>query len=158
MVERVYPTDSKLATFVCPKCKKTKTVDVSRFAHTAKTVKVKSTCSCGHKWTSVLEKRKQYRKTVNLKGTYALLVDGEATDRGGMTVTDISAGGVKLKLNVQRNFKIGDRLRIDFRLDDGKQTIMVKDVVIKNVSGEYVGTAFRSTDAYDPVLGFFLMS
>jgi urease gamma subunit len=160
MVERVYPTESNKATFICPKCKNTKTVDVSKFANIASTVKVNSRCSCGHQWTSVLEKRKQYRKKVNLQGTYALISDGFITDRdrGGMAVTDLSAGGVKLKLNIKRNLQIGDRLNIEFRLDDGKRTIIKKDVVIRNISGIYIGAAFKSTDPYDPVMGFYLMS
>jgi hypothetical protein len=158
MVESVYPTDSNKATFICPKCRKTKTVDVSKFAHTSQTVRVNSTCSCGHKWTSVLEKRKRYRKSVNLPGTYALTRDGQVTDRGGMQVTDVSAGGVKLKLSVQRNLQVGDYLSIEFHLDDSKRTIIKKDVVVRNISGIYIGTAFRFADPYDPVLGFYLMS
>jgi hypothetical protein len=158
MVERVYPTESNKATFICPKCKNTKTVDVSKFAHTTNTVKVNSRCSCGHKWTSVLEKRKQYRKKVDLPGTYSFISGTKATDRGGMKITDLSAGGVKLKLNVQRSLQVGDRLNIEFRLDDNKKTLIKKDVVVKNISDTSIGVAFRSTDPYDPVLGFYLMS
>jgi hypothetical protein len=158
MVERVYPSDNNKATFICPKCKTSKTVDVTKFTNTAKIVRVNSTCSCGHKWTSVLEKRKQYRKTTNLPGTYALTRDGKTADRGGMKVTDVSAGGVKLKLNVQRDIEIGDHMNIEFHLDDSKRTLIKKDVVVRNVDDIYIGVAFRSADPYDPKLGFYLMS
>ena len=157
MVVRVYPTAANMATFVCPKCKNTKTVDVSRFADTRHVVKVNSRCSCGHTWTSVLEKRKQYRKSVNLAGTYALISNGKTTDKGGMQVTDLSAGGVKFKLNFQRNFQVGDHLIIEFCLDDTKKTFIKKNVVVRNISDLYIGTSFRFTDPYDPVLGFYLM-
>jgi hypothetical protein len=158
MVERVYPSDKNKATFICPKCKTSKTVDVSKFIKIARIVRVNSTCSCGHKWTSVLEKRKQYRKVTNLPGTYAHFIDGKTADRGGMKVTDVSAGGVKLKLNVQRDIQVGDHLNIEFHLDDSKRTLIKKDVVVKNVDDIYVGVAFRSADPYDPKLGFYLMS
>ena len=158
MVERVYPTDSNKATFICPACKKTKTVDVSVYVKKTRVVKVNSKCACGHTWTSVLEKRKQYRKSVNLPGTYEHIRDGKSVDRGGMKVMDLSGGGVKLKLNVERNFKEGEHLNIEFHLDDSKRTLIKKDVTIRNVSGLYIGTSFRSADVYDPVLGFYLMN
>jgi hypothetical protein len=158
MFERVYPTDSNKATFICPKCKKTKTVDISQYVKKTRIVRVNSTCSCGHKWASVLEKRKQYRKEVNLPGTYELVKAGESLDRGGMKVLDISGGGIKMKLNVPRNLEVGDHLNIEFHLDDNKRTLIKKEVTIRNTDGLYVGASFRSADAYDPVLGFYLMS
>lgn len=158
MVEKVYITDTNMATFICPHCQKTLTVDVSKYAQMEQTVKVKSKCSCGNKWISVLEKRKQYRKGANLKGIYKYIVDGKEIDRGKMTIIDISAGGVKLKLAVGRDLKTGHLLELEFKLDDSKQTPMQKTVVIRNADSPYFGTAFRDADLYDPVMGFYLMS
>ena len=158
MVEKVYITDTNKATFICPQCKKTLTVDVSKYAQIEQTVKVKSKCSCGNKWISVLEKRKQYRKGVNLKGIYKYIVDGEEVDRGMMTVVDISAGGVKLKLDVERKLKTGHLLELEFKLNDSKQTPMKKTVIIRNADNPYYGASFRDADLYDPVMGFYLMS
>jgi PilZ domain-containing protein len=158
MVEKVYITKENKATFICPKCEKTLTADVTKYAQMEKTVRVKSRCSCGNTWTSVLEKRKQYRKGANLSGIYQQIVDGKEQDRGTMIVIDVSAGGVKMKLEVDRNFKVGDNLKIEFKLDDSKQTTISKTVVIRNVSDSYYGAAFKDADSYDPVLGFYLMS
>ncbi len=158
MVEKVYITNANKATFICPQCKKTLTVDVSHYAKMEKSVKVKSKCSCGNTWISVLEKRKQYRKGANLKGIYKYIVDGKEIDRGKMTIIDISAGGVKLKLDVDRNLKPGHLLNLEFKLDDSKQTPMQKTVVIRNANSPYYGAAFRDADSYDPVMGFYLMS
>ncbi len=158
MVEKVYITNENKATFICPLCEKTKTVDVSKYAQMDQTVKVKSKCACGHKWTAVLEKRKQYRKGANLSGIYKYMVDGREMDRGTMKVVDLSAGGVKLKLEVKRPFIVGDTLQIEFKLDDKKKTVIQKTVVIRNVSELFYGAAFKDADTYDPVLGFYLMS
>jgi len=158
MVEKVYITNTNMATFICPQCKKTLTVNVSKYAQIEQTVKVKSKCACGNEWISVLEKRKQYRKGANLKGIYKYIVDGSEMDRGKMTVIDISAGGVKLKLDVGRDLKVGHLLELEFNLDDSKQTAMKKTVVIRNVDNPYIGAAFRDADLYDPVMGFYLMS
>jgi len=158
MVEKVYITNTNMATFICPQCKKNLTVDVSKYAKIDQTVKVKSKCSCGNSWISVLEKRKQYRKGANLKGIYKYIVDGKEADRGKMTIMDISAGGVKLKLDVDRNLKTGNLLELEFKLDDSKQTLMRKTVIIRNASSPYYGAAFNDSAAIDPVMGFYLMS
>lgn len=158
MVEKVYITDANKATFICPQCEKSLTVDVTKYAQMDQTVKVKSKCSCGNTWTSILEKRKQYRKGVNLEGIYKRFLDGKEADRGKMLVIDVSAGGVKIKLEVARDFKVGNTLDIEFKLDDNKQTLIKKTVIVRNGSGNYYGAAFKDADSYDPVLGFYLMS
>jgi hypothetical protein len=103
-----------------------------------------------------LEKRKKYRKQTNLPGTYTNL-DAE-NDKGVMSVMDISGTGLKLKLNVSRNFNIGDTLRVEFNLDDKRHTEIKKNVVVQNVSGNYVGVAFASGETDDPALGFYLLN
>jgi len=158
MVERVYPSASNTVNIICQECKKTKTVDVSKIANTSRTVKIKSTCSCGHNWTTIIERRRQYRKIVNLPGTYDHVKDEKVLDRGGMKVVDISGGGVRLKLNVERNLQVGDHLDIEFHIDDSNRTLIKKSVVVRNVNGVYVGTSFRLAVAYDPVLGYYLMN
>ena len=158
MVEKVYITNTNMATFICPQCKKTRTVDVRKYANMEQTVKVKSKCSCGNNWISVLEKRKQYRKGANLTGIYKYIVDGKESDRGKMTIIDISAGGVKLKLDVDRKLKTGNLLELEFKLDDSKQTLMRKTVIIRNASSPYYGAAFKDPASIDPVMGFYLMS
>ncbi len=158
MLKKVYITNEKKASFICPRCESIKTVDVSKYAQMDQTVKVKSRCSCGHRWTAVLEKRKQYRKGANLSGIYKYVVDGREIDRGTMKILDLSAGGLKLKLEVNRGFKADDILQIEFKLDDSKQTLIKKTIVIRNANESYYGAAFRDADTYDPVLGFYLMN
>ena len=157
MVIKVYISDTNTATIVCPQCDKNKTVDVSRYVALDQTVRVKSKCSCGHTWTSVLEKRRQYRKSVDFPGVYELVQNGETVDKGSMVVKDLSLTGLKLKLNVARNFEIDSRLLVEFHLDDNRRTLMRKNVLVKNVSGAYVGVAFSASEPQDPALGFYLM-
>jgi hypothetical protein len=157
MVTKVYISNANTATIVCPQCDKNKTVDVSRYIELNQTVRVKSKCTCGHTWTSVLEKRRQYRKSVDFPGFYELIENGETTDKGSMIVTDLSLTGLKMKLNVSRNFEIDSRLLVEFHLDDNRRTQMRKNVLVKNVSGAYVGVAFSASESQDPALGFYLM-
>jgi hypothetical protein len=157
MIKTVYISANNHATFTCPECETTKTVDVSRYAKMEQTVKVKSTCACGNTWTSVLEKRKVYRKHVSLTGGFTHLVDNKPLSKGAMEVTDISAGGLKIKLLEPLDLRINDKLRVEFHLDDTRKTLISKDVLVKNIDGIYIGVAFSRSEMDDPALGFYLM-
>ncbi|BBO91228.1 PilZ domain-containing protein [Desulfosarcina ovata] len=157
MEQTVFITGSNTATFRCPQCGKAKTADVSRYVATNKKVTVNCTCACGHRFRCRLEKRRQYRKSVNLPGRFVCKEEGRLPDTGLMSVVDISTTGLKLKMGVPRTLPIGMQLRVEFQLDDNKRTPMEKRVIVRNVSGPYVGVAFHSDDLDDPALGFYLM-
>lgn len=158
MINTVYISSKNSATFTCPKCETTKTADVTRYAQLEQKVKVKSTCgSCGHSWTSVLEKRRVYRKGVSLPGTFTRLVDNKSVYKGSMEVTDISAGGIKIKLSEPIDLDMNDKLHVEFNLDDARNTLISKDVLVRNIDGSYIGAAYSRAEADDPALGFYLM-
>jgi hypothetical protein len=71
---------------------------------------------------------------------------------------DVSSTGLKLKLNVARQFHEGDSLKVEFHLDDKRRTFMEKEVIVRNVHRNLVGTSFAQGQGDDPNLGFFLMS
>ena len=157
MIKTVYISSTNHATFTCPECEATKTVDVTRYAQLEQTVKVKSTCGCGHTWTSYLEKRKVYRKRVSLPGDFTHIVDNNPMSKGSMVVTDISAGGLKIKLLEPIDLRLDDKLRVEFYLDDARRTLISKNVLVKNIDGIYIGVAFSRAETGDPALGFYLM-
>jgi hypothetical protein len=68
---------------------------------------------------------------------------------------DVGEG--RRSLTVPRVFPIGANLLIEFRLDDRKRTPMEKRVIVRNVSGLYVGASFHPNEMDDPALGFYLM-
>ena len=158
MVEKVFISSSNTATFVCPNCENTTTVDVSKYAQIDKQVKVNIRCRCGHAFVATLEKRRKYRKKTNLPGTYSHQTSDGNIDKGLMTVEDISSTGLKLRLNVKRPFQAGDRLEVEFNLDDKRRTPIKKVVIVKNAHANYVGVSFRPNDPDDPALGFYLLN
>jgi hypothetical protein len=158
MTEKVFITSQQMATFVCPKCSRSKTVNVSKYANLDKLIKVNVKCPCGHAYTSILEKRKRYRKETNLPGGYIHIAEGRPVNRGLMTVTDVSATGLKLKLNVSQNCAIGDHMEVEFHLDDRNRTLIKKRVIVRNINGPLVGVEFEPTEALDKALGFYLFS
>jgi len=71
---------------------------------------------------------------------------------------DVSTTGLKLRLNVEREFNIGEILRVEFHLDDKRRTFLEKRVIVRNVQKNIVGTSFALNEGDDPGLGFYLMS
>jgi c-di-GMP-binding flagellar brake protein YcgR len=122
-----------------------------------KTVRVNIKCRCGHAFHAVLEKRRRYRKRTRLPGTYTYERPDRTEDKGIMEVVDISSSGLKLKLNVGRAFKVGDKIQVEFNLDNPQRTPIEKVVTVKNVSKNFVGVAFNEREGEDPSLGFYLL-
>jgi hypothetical protein len=154
MTTRVSITESKEATFICPKCGQLKTVNVRKFVYSNRTITVNCKCSCGHKWTSVLERRKQLRKIVNLPGTCFYIRRGRVI-QGKLKVMDLSAGGMKVKLDMDRKPQVGESLNLEFHLDDKNRTLIKTRVKVRSIKGEYIGTAFESDKDINPDLDFY---
>jgi len=158
MTQKIYITSKQMATFSCPQCNRSKTVDVSKYAALDKVVKVNIKCPCGHSYKAILEKRRHYRKETNLPGTYVHFIDGQPRDRGLMTVRDLSTAGMKLRLNVKQSFAIGDQLRVEFHLDDAHRTLIRKTVIIRNQRDQFIGVELAPFETVDKALGFYLFS
>lgn len=156
--KKVFMTSDNMATFVCPKCEKAKTVDVSQYKNINKAVRVKCRCTCRHTYTVLLERRKHFRKKTKLFGQYYF---GSPKNRGLMTVTDISRTGLKFEVSVTPHFKIGDTLFVDFELDDSHKTLIKKEVIVRSINGLRIGVEFRYLDPddyYNNKIGFYLFN
>jgi predicted RNA-binding Zn-ribbon protein involved in translation (DUF1610 family) len=158
MPQKVFITSNDTATFVCPQCGNTSVVNVAKYASVDRKVTVNCKCACGHNFKVSLEKRRQYRKTTDLPGEYSYQTPNGDMDKGIMRVVDISSNGLKLKLSVERKFNGGERLRVEFHLNDKRRTFIDKEVIVMNVKKNLVGTTFAPNEGDDPSLGFYLMS
>jgi hypothetical protein len=160
MVQKVYISSSKMVTFTCPQCEYARVVNVSEHKELETVDRVKVKCKrCGHQYRAVIERRRQYRKIVDMPGTYTLLVGGRPTDKGYMKVIDLSRSGLKIRLNDNPVIAVGDRLMIEFHLDDANRSLIRKEVEIKKIFGQELGLAFTSVHPSDPsdkALGFYM--
>ena len=142
MKQKIFLTGDKLAAIECPKCSKTKLADVSKFKHISRKVKIKVHCPCGHIFPVILERRRHIRKLSNFPGAYYFFIPGKGRQKRVMTVKDVSLSGIKLKLNAPPLFKEGDRLTVEFRLDDSKRSLIRKEVRIRKIAALSVGAEF----------------
>ena len=154
MSEIAYITEKDSATFVCPDCQKIKIADIAKFKLLDRHIRFKCKCTCGHIYSTILERRKSFRKEVTLKGRYEYDVQKE---RGTLTVENISMSGIKFKLGVKGSFIINDRIFVEFRLDDNQRSLIRREVIVRWIKDLTVGAQFVSTDQYDG-LGFYLLS
>jgi hypothetical protein len=154
---RAYLHDDRTAVIKCPRCDRAKTVDVSTYSDMERYVRFTARCSCGHTFKVVLERRKHFRKQVHLSGKCAL--KGGEHPRS-IIVKDLSRQGLRFQIWEPAPYNTGDILTVEFKLDNAKQTVIQKDVVIQLMAGETIGAEFYSRDpqnVYDKELGFYLL-
>ena len=130
MPEKVFVNENNTATFICPKCNFSKTNNVSIYKDINKEVRMKVNCKCGHSFPIILERRKRYRKDVELPGNYTYSSSGGEIERGTLVVRNISQGGLSFKVKVDPKFSAGEKIFIEFRLDDKQKTFIKKEVLI----------------------------
>jgi hypothetical protein len=158
MADPVYITSNNTAVLRCPKCQRTKTVDVSAHQTAKQALRFKVKCPCGQITSTILEKRRHFRKEINFPGTYIHYEEGRPKGKGTMTVRDISNTGLKLMIASNETFSIGDILGVSFNLDDAAQSPIQKKVIIRNINRPYIGAEFAPTEINDKALGFYLRS
>lgn len=142
------------ATFVCPNCNVSRTADVAKVLKSEIQIKIKCKCKCGHTFKAIIERRKYFRKAIELQGFFYSLTEKIKTF---MIVTDISRSGCKLKINSSNNnFNVGDRVFIEFNLDDSYHSLIRKEGVIRASKDQFLGLEFDSIGEYDN-LGRYLM-
>jgi hypothetical protein len=160
MTEKVFIYKDNKAILICPKCEKSKSVDVSEKLGSKYLVQLQHKCSCGYLYIVLLERRKRYRKITNLQGKYSCLVSGEQASKGSMTVKDITRAGLSFKTDesASQKLNIGDKLLLEFHLDNKTRSLIKKKGAISNMRGPYIGVEFFSVDLYDRALGLYMFS
>lgn len=149
---RFFVKDNDITTIVCPSCYSAKTTSVTQFRNQQLTLRVK--CKCGHVFKIGLEFRRQHRKNTELHGISKL--HASTFGDGNVKIVNLSLGGVGLEVEGTHNIRIGHKGTINFTLDDRKQSVIMKDIIVRSVQGNSIGCEFVSDKAYEKDLGFYL--
>jgi predicted RNA-binding Zn-ribbon protein involved in translation (DUF1610 family) len=147
MTDKIFVNVENVAVFKCPKCGVTRAEDMTAHQSLGKTIKTKCTCKCGHTFivTVIMEKRKYYRKDTNLPGQFST-IGNEAS--GLMTVKNVSLSGLRFKLNEKKKLNIGDRVNVEFTLDDTQRSVIQKEAEIKAIKDLNIDAEFTDVDLY----------
>lgn len=138
---------------VCPACDSAKSISASRFRHRLHLLKVK--CKCGNVFKVHLEFRRHFRKNTELEGMYGL--NSPAIGGGKVKVINLSLSGACFEVRGVHDLKIGQRGSLVFTLDNRKETVLFKRVVIKTVASNRIGCEFVEDRAFEKELGFYLL-
>ena len=84
--------------------------------------------------------RRRERRRLHLYGSYQWVYPPGA--EGMMTVESLSLSGAGFKTVEDNAVKVNDILHIRFHLEDSTQTVIHKNVVVRNVRDRHVGVAF----------------
>lgn len=152
-IQKSFVKTNDTASIRCPDCGLVKNIAVGRFRNNRHTLKTR--CTCGSSFLVALDFRRHYRKPTQIVGMYSLI--GSPYSGGGqMQVNNISRSGVGFSISGMHNINIGQKALLNFRIDDKKQTILTKKVMIKNVRNNVVGCEFINQTQIGKDLGFYL--
>jgi len=140
------------ATIICPQCNSTKIIAVRQFLQRLHRLKVK--CRCGYSFKVQLEFRRHYRKETELQGMYDSVAP--AISGGKAKIINLSLSGACFELRGMHDLKIGQKGVLIFTLDNRKETVLTKNVFIRTVNGNRIGSEFVEDRAFDKELGFYL--
>ncbi len=144
--------DGSKATLVCPTCHFAKAVSVRQFRDKQHRVKIK--CKCGHSFKVELEFRRHRRKNTDLPGKSTF--DVSVTSGKNIKIVNLSLSGACFEVRGKHNLQIGQKGSINFKLDDYKQTVIIKNATVRSIQGNRIGCEFIEDRAYQKELGFFL--
>lgn len=183
MYTSVQIIDETNAVFSCSQCKQVVRIASSDFIRQPDQ-KLELVCTCGHLNQSVIEYRSSIRKKTNIPGIYKVLDKDGNEKTGSMTVKNISWKGFKLHVSgyehcikehdvhcdryvqedhdsrsifVQNHLKVGNRINIEFFLDDPKNSFISRPVVVKWFRHDGVGVELCHPDDFEPSIRFYLL-
>lgn len=145
---RVFLNDRGEGTFICPACEKGVIRDLSQFAESSAAIRLKCKCSCGNVYRVLVERRRHFRKPTNLVGMYSYLGKTGRPVKGLIKIRDISKSGIRFSVNNIPEFGVGDKLVIEFTLDDEERSQIREEGIVRRIHSNMVGLTFKTTDHY----------
>jgi predicted oxidoreductase len=149
---KIFLKDNGEASFVCSACGRTSKRNMEKFLNIDSPLKIKCQCKCGHSYSAQIERRQYIRKKTKLSGKF---LTPDQAKKGLMSVVDMSQTGLKMFLNVAPEFNRGEKLMVQFNLDNRQRDLVSREVLVRNIKGKEVGVEFLSPEHYDK-LGKYL--
>jgi hypothetical protein len=137
----------------CPVCSSQKRISVATLKHKKHVLKAR--CSCKTVFSVLLNYRRNYRKPVNLSGTYKTFRQYYKC-KGLTQITNISAGGLQYSVIGQNRLYPGCIIDLDFQLDDKQFSPIKKRAVVRHSHDNVVGCEFIAKGDPDRALAFYL--
>lgn len=147
MEQRILIDSLDTARFACPNCHREKVMQLSEYSIQRHTTKIKCKCKCGHSYVVILEKMIESIQDTKLMGTF--ISSDKIQCNGKMIIKKLNSRGIMLKTGIKQGILPGLKLFLEFVLDDAKQSIVKKEVVVKAKKGQYLSAEFTSKEHHD---------
>ena len=136
----------------CQSCGRKKMLRHEQLRHLRNQVRVK--CGCGVIFDLVFERRRFYRKKVQLDAQLFDVDSGQKVD--DVTLVTISVGGIGF-VSLLNDLKPGDKFRVKFCLDSDSEILVDEEIAVCSIIKGVVGAEFTRHDYYNFDLDFYLM-
>ncbi len=147
MDQTVFIDSLETAQFACPECSREKIMQLSEYNIKRRITRVRVKCRCGHTYMVTLEKQFESIQNTLLLGTFNS--PETAGCSGKMIIKKLNSKGILLRTNIEQNILPGLKLLLEFVLDDPKQSIVKKEVVVKAKKGKYLSAEFTTCEHAD---------
>jgi hypothetical protein len=154
---QAYVDETDRFVMVCPQCGNIKHVYLNsiKAIRGRKKRNLKVRCTCQSIFSVSLNYRRFYRKQTRLLGSYRNLSNRK--EKGEIQVTNLSMSGIGFITVSSNALSVGDKIKLNFTLDDNKQSEIEKSGIVRWIDGFNVGCEFADTSQPDTNLGFYLM-
>jgi len=152
---RVFLNEQKEGTFICPACNNGVIKHLGRFSNFQKAIRLKCRCNCGHVYRVLVERRRFFRKPVNLVGTYYYSKGENNRKKGPIKILDISQSGLQFSINSMPEFSVGDRIIVEFKMGDRERSQIREMGTVKDIRSNKVGLQYDASNLSD--LGLHLI-
>ena len=151
----VHVSKNDSAMICCPFCELKKKVSTDKFRNIKHRITVR--CQCKNRFEVQFNFRKSYRKKVAIAGVF-MTVSSDISAERMMQIQDISRTGLRFKMIDTVVVRKGDELLVRFNLDNARQSLIQKKVVVKFVNDGFLGCEFAELVLYEKELGFYLLA
>ena len=145
---RVFLNDQEKGTFICPVCNNHVTKDLAEYVQTNLAIRIKCKCKCGHVYRALVERRRYFRKPMNVIGTFLDPGVKGQPKKGMIKILNISQSGLQFSVNGVPSFKEGDLLIVEFRLDDEDRSLIREEGIVRRIKSNIVGLEFDNSERY----------
>lgn len=136
---KVYINEQDEGFVQCPQCGSIREIrNVSKITDFGKVSRAE--CRCGFTFKIVFERRKFYRMIVSIPGT--CYKPSQSMEKKRIVIEDISLAGLRFRASDLQDIKINDILTIEYFPEDEGETLIRKEVIVRNINNLSVGAAF----------------
>jgi hypothetical protein len=154
--QKSFVDEENTTLIVCPECDVSRRISVAQFKGTNHIIKAK--CPCGEQFTVNLNFRYGHRKDTLLRGSYRGVSEHKAYEKE-CQIVNLSLTGLSAKVFEDFDFKINDELRVEFTLNNQKQTQIERKIRIRYIGKNTFGGEFfdHQLDNFGKIIKFYLI-